>query len=128
VSHVAITKVFAIHAPPEAIWEALWADLGRGDAGSYTLEGSTWPSRLGLLVTLGGVRCRLEYDIAQEEDHTEVSATITPLGRRYALFHFLTFGHVRRNYEALLVAGLANLKAAVERGEAGTSAGEGDPP
>jgi hypothetical protein len=111
---MAIEKVFAIRATPEAIWDALWADLGEGESGSYVLEGSTWPSRLELQVVLGGIRCRLVYGIEWQDDHSIVTAVLTPTSARYPLYYALTFGHVRRNYQVLLAAGLANLKEAVE--------------
>lgn len=111
---MAIEKVFAINAAPETIWDALWADLGKGDPGSYAVQGSTWPSRLELDVELGGVRCRLLYRIEKQGGYCEVSAAVTPLSRRYPLYYVLTFGHIKRNYQMLLVTGLANLKAAVE--------------
>ena len=111
-----IEKAFAIEAPPEAIWEALWADLAEGDESRFHVEGSTWPKRLELDVDLAGMRCNLTYTLTPMEQagFTEVAANLAPLGKRYGLYYLLTFGHIKRNYEMLLVSGLANLKAHVE--------------
>ena len=49
-----------------------------------------------------------------EAGFTEVSASLEPLSKRYSLYYLITFGHFKRNYEMLLVTGLANLKAHVE--------------
>jgi hypothetical protein len=116
-----IEKAFAIDATPEAIWEALWADLAEGDESRYRVEGSSWPRRLSLDVDLSGVRCNLTYVLTpmDQPGMTEVAANLAPLSKRYGLYFLLTFGHIRRNYEMLLVSGLANLKAHVE----GTAAG-----
>jgi hypothetical protein len=117
---LSIEKAFAIEAPPEVIWEALWADLSQGDASLYELDGSAWPHRLELKVNLSGVRCALVYTLTPMEQPgmTEVAADLTPLSKRYGLYFLLTFGHIKRNYEMLLVSGLANLKAHVEGGAA----------
>ena len=110
-----IEKAFAIQASPEVIWDALWAELGRGDESRFHLERSTWPSHLELQVDLSGVACNLRYTLTRrEEGYTEVAANLAPLSRRYGLYYLLTFGHIKRNYEMLLVTGLANLKAHVE--------------
>jgi hypothetical protein len=111
---MSIEKAFAIEAPPEAIWDALWADLAEGDESRFRLEGSTWPARLELEVDLSGVMCNITYTLTRREGYTEVSADLTPLSKRYGLYYLLTFGHIKRNYEMLLVSGLANLKAHVE--------------
>ena len=110
-----IEKAFAIDATPAAIWEALWADLAEGDESRYNLEGSTWPHRLQLHVDMSGVPCDLTYTLTPMPDgQTEVAANLAPLSKRYALYFLLTFGHIKRNYEMLLVTGLANLKAHIE--------------
>ena len=109
-----IEKAFAIEAEPAVIWEALWADLTSGDGSVFTLEGSQWPSWLALQVRLSSIPCRLTYRIKQQQDFCEVSALLEPTGLRYSLSLLLTFGHIRRNFEMLLVQGLANLKEAVE--------------
>lgn len=112
-----IEKAFAIEATPQAIWEALWNDLAEGNREAYNLEGSQWPHRLQLNVDMSGVRCLLTYSIQQQDGFCEVAAALEPLSRRYSLFYLLTFGHIKRNYEMLLVAGLANLKASLESTE-----------
>jgi hypothetical protein len=111
---VTIEKAFAIKAEPAAIWEALWSDLAKGDKDAFSVEHSTWPESLSLRVTLSGMPCELTYRIEPRDGHCEVVATIQPLSSRYALYQVLTFGHLKRNYEMLLVVGLSNLKAAVE--------------
>ncbi|HXH23206.1 MAG TPA: hypothetical protein VNN10_14370 [Dehalococcoidia bacterium] len=115
---MAIEKVFRIEADAPAIWRALWSELGDAGAGPSRLEPeSAWPERLSLHVDLAGVRCRLTYTIANEDNFCVVTAALEPLGARYRLYQALTFGHFRRNCELLLAAGLANLKAAVEGGD-----------
>jgi hypothetical protein len=113
---MSIEKAFAIEAPPEVIWDALWSDLSEGDESAYQLEGSTWPTRLQLNVDMSGVRCLLTYTLTPMPDSasTEVAAALEPLSKRYSLYYLVTFGHIKRNYEMLLVTGLANLKAHVE--------------
>jgi hypothetical protein len=115
---VIIEKAFAIEATPEVIWDALWADLGEGDESLYKLEESNWPHSFSLRLSFGGMPSDLTYRIEQREGYCEVSASLTPLTKRFAVFLALTFGHIRRNYEMLLVEGLANLKEAVESGAA----------
>jgi hypothetical protein len=112
---MSIEKAFAIDATPEAIWEALWSDLAEGDKSLYKLEGSSWPTKLQINVDLSGVLCELTYTLTpMPEGYTEVAANLVPLSKRYGLYLLLTFGHIKRNYEMLLVSGLANLKAHVE--------------
>jgi hypothetical protein len=113
---VSIEKAFAIEAPPEAIWDALWADLAKGDESLYELEGSSWPARFQIKVDMSGVLCLLTYTLRpmEQDGVTEVAASLEPLSRRYSLYYLLTFGHIKRNYEMLLVEGLANLKGHVE--------------
>jgi hypothetical protein len=111
---MSIEKAFAIEGTPEAIWDALWADLAEGDESAYNLEGSTWPRVLQLKVDMSGVLCLLTYTIEQRDGFCEVAAALEPLSKRYSLYYLLTFGHIKRNYEMMLVEGLANLKAAVE--------------
>jgi hypothetical protein len=65
-------------------------------------------------VKLGQIRCLLQYRIERKDGHSEVAATIVPISKRFGFYQVLTFGHVGRNYEMLLVTGLANLKASVE--------------
>ena len=122
---MSIEKAFAIQANPETIWDALWADLGQGDESLYHLEGSSWPTKLELEVNLSGVRCLLAYTLSPMEQagSTEVSASLVPLSKRYGLYFLVTFGHIKRNYEMVLVAGLANLKAHVEGAGAGGQTG-----
>jgi len=115
---MAIEKAFAIDAEPAVIWDALWADLQAGDSTAYTLDSSSRPSKLDVEVNLGHIRCLLQYRIERKDGFSEVAATIVPISKRFGFYQVLTFGHVGRNYEMLLVTGLANLKASVE----GTSA------
>jgi hypothetical protein len=113
-----IEKVFSIEGSPERIWEALWSDLASGSEGSYAVESSHWPTSLTLEVHLAALPCLLSYRIERRDDgHCEVAATIEPRSVRYGLYQVLTFGHLRRNFEMMLVIGLSNLKAAVEGGE-----------
>ena len=111
---MAIEKTFAIVAAPDVIWRALWADLGEGQEGTYTAVESSWPERLSLRVRLASVPCLLSFRIEPKPDYAEVTARLDPEGMRYRVFQVLTFGHMRRNFEMLLVTSLANLKAAVE--------------
>jgi hypothetical protein len=111
---MSIEKAFAIEAEPGEIWDALWSDLQKGEEGAYSLEGSSRPSRIDLMTSIGGVRCSIMYRIERKEGFSEVSATILPLSKRYGVYQALTFGHLKRNYEMLLVTGLSNLKDAVE--------------
>ncbi len=113
---MSIEKAFAIQAAPETIRDALWADLTEGDESLYQLEGSAWPSRLQIKVDMSGVLCLLTYTLTPmpEAGSTEVAASLEPLDKKYSLYYLVTFGHIKRNYEMLLVAGLANLKAHVE--------------
>jgi hypothetical protein len=113
---VSIEKAFAVQAPPERIWDALWADLHDGEDAQYQLESSSWPNKLHLRVDMSGMPCLLTYTLTpmREEGFTEVAASLEPLSRRYSLYYLLTFGHIKRNYEMLLVSGLVNLKAHVE--------------
>jgi hypothetical protein len=114
--NVTIEKAFAINAAPADIWDALWQDLSHGDEGHFKVETSTWPSLLAVQVKLGDLPARLTYRIEAKEGHCEVAVTLDPLSSRYRLYQLLTFGHLRRNYEILLVQGLVNLKEAVEGG------------
>lgn len=110
-----IEKAFAIQGEPAAIWDALWSDLRRGEPGTFEVERSQRPHTLIVRVDMGGgVPARITYRIERREAYTEVSATLEPLGLRYNLYQFLTFGRVRLNYEMLLVQGLSNLKHTVE--------------
>jgi len=109
-----IEKAFAIEAPPAAIWEALWAELGSGDRDTFEVEESNWPRRLRVRVKLSGIPCLLTYQIEPKGDGAEVSATLEPLSFLFGIYQMATFGHLKRNYEIMLVVGLANLKKAVE--------------
>ena len=121
-----IEKAFAIKAPPDVIWDALWTDLAEGDESLYNLEGSSRPARLQLKVDMSGVDCLLTYTLRpmQEQEFTEVAASLEPMSKRYSLYYLLTFGHIKRNYEMLLVEGLVNLKAHIEGTEAPEQAAE----
>jgi hypothetical protein len=112
-----IEKVFAIEADAGEIWDALWGDLAEGEDGAYEVIEAHRPRDLVLEVVLGGTPSRLSYRIEPAGPHCEVSATLEPRGLRYRLAQVLTFNHIKRNYEMVLVQGLANLKASVEGGE-----------
>lgn len=109
-----IEKAFAIAAEPQAIWEALWAELSHGDADRFSVEGSNWPNSLAVRVDLGGIPAEITYRLTWRGDFTEVSATLEPLSARYALMQVLTLGRTRVGFEMLLAQGLLNLKNAVE--------------
>ena len=111
-----IEKAFAVQAAPGDVWQALWDDLSSGDQTLYAVEESHRPSLLCLRLKLGDLPVLLTYRIERTPEHTEVAATIEPQSRRYLLYQLLTFGHLRRNYEMLLVEGLANLKRSLEGG------------
>ena len=112
-----LEKVFAIKAEPAAIWEALTGELTVADEGAYEVERAIPNELLSLWVEIqGGIRAILTYRLIPRGDHTEVSATMEPLGFRYAMFRMLTLGRADANYELLLVEGLSNLKQAVEGG------------
>jgi hypothetical protein len=116
---MSIEKVFAIEGTAERVWEALWSDLATGSEGSYAVRSTHWPASLAVDVELAGLPCLLTYEIQQRDGHCEVAATIEPRSARYGLYQLLTFGHLRRNFEMMLVVGLSNLKAAVEGAPAG---------
>lgn len=115
---MSIEKAFAVQASPEKIWDALWSDLNQGDESQYSLESSSWPHTLQLKVDMSGMPCLLTYTLRpmREEGFTEVAASLEPLSKRYSLYYLVTFGHIKRNYEMILVEGLVNLKAHVEGG------------
>ena len=110
----AIERAFAINATPETIWDALWHDLSQGDTDAFTVESSTWPRSLTVLVDLGGMPSRLLYTLEPRDGHTEVSVLVDALSWRYALYQVITFGHYRRNLELMLTVALSNLKTALE--------------
>lgn len=109
-----IEKAFAISAEPAEIWSALWEDLQQGQQGAFTIEESHRPMLLALRVKLGPIRALLTYKITPRESDSEVAVTLEPQSSLYMLFQALTFGHLRRNYEVLLVEGLLNLKSHLE--------------
>ena len=74
---------------------------------------------------LGHIRCLLQYRIERKDGYSEVAATLVPISKRFGFYQVLTFGHVGRNYEMLLVTVLANLKESVEGGRAGGSSTAG---
>ena len=118
-----IEKAFRVEAAPEAIWDALWRDLGEGADDSFEVEASNWPRGFSLRLDLAGLPCRLSYSIEPFDGHCEVAASIEPLSWRYRIYQVFTLGHYRRNFEMLLVISLSNLKTAVE----GESAEAGEP-
>ena len=109
-----IEKAFAIKAAPSDIWNALWHELGEGEDGRFVVEQSHWPHGFTLRLELAGLPVLLSYRIKEREDDCEVSAYLQPLSRKYQLYQLLTFGHMRRNYEVMLVNGLVNLKESLE--------------
>jgi hypothetical protein len=122
---VAIEKAFAIEAAPGEIWSALWQELQTAGEGTAELEQSHRPNLLAVKVKLGSISALLTYKITQREQDCEVAVTLEPLSSRYGLYQILTFGHLRKNYEMLLVQGLANLKTALE-GEVDEAPGNSD--
>ena len=124
---MAIEKAFAIAAEPSAIWGALWQELLTADEGAVEVEQSNRPHLLAVKVRLGSIPAMLTYRITQREADSEVAVTLEPLSSRYGLYQILTFGHLRKNYEMLLVQGLANLKSALE-GIDGATDDEGESP
>jgi hypothetical protein len=118
---VAIEKAFAIEAEPARVWEALWSEAA-DDGERIQLEGFNWPHSLTVRVDLGGIPALITYRLLPREGHTEVVATLEPLGVRYVLLQVLSLGRMRVGFEMLIVQWLANLKAAVEaRPEADTA-------
>ncbi len=111
---MAIEKAFAIEGAPAAVWDALWADLGEGDASSFSVEQSRFPSLLAINVDLGGMAARITYGIVATAAGSEVTASLEPLGSRYGFLQLLTLGRMRIHYEMVLVQGLSNLKNTVE--------------
>ena len=120
-----IEKAFAINAEPDEIWQALWSDLSQGDPDAFDIEGTQWPRSISLRVKLGAVPVLLTYTIERQQEYTEVAARLTPLSSLYGLFQIMTFGHLRRNFEMLLVQGLDNLKRSLE-GDEGDGYGAAD--
>ena len=109
-----IEKVFAIEGEPGVIWDALWADLSGGEDGAYEVVEAHRPETLVLEIALSGIPSRLSYRIEPKDEHCEVTAALEPRGFRYRVSQVLTFNHFKRNFEMVLVQGLANLKAEVE--------------
>jgi hypothetical protein len=113
-----IETTFAIKASPQQVFAALERDL----MGAREHEGSTFdvlesrrPESLHLRVTIGGIPCRLRYQIAEsDDDQCEIGATLTPYGWRYVFFKVITLGMRDQNFKVMLVEGLANLKSEVE--------------
>jgi len=115
---MSIEKAFAIHAAPAAIFAAIERDLASAvEAGSESFSVLRRdPDRsLDLQVTIGGVPCWLRYDLIPSADHTEVVARLTPFGLKYTLFRIMTFGFRDQGLALVLVQGLSNLKAELER-------------
>lgn len=109
-----IEKVFAIEAEPDVVWDALWADLSSGEEGAFKVVEAHRPRDLVIDIMLGGIPSRLAYRIEGRDRHCEVAALLEPRGMRYRVSQLLTFNHVKRNFEMVLVQGLVNLKTAVE--------------
>jgi hypothetical protein len=117
-----------MHAPPEAIFEALERELGEAESdagGTFEVLRREPPRAIDLRVTIGGMSCWLTYELEPKQGHTEVTARLTPFGWRYLAFKIITLGLRNDGFEIPLVEGLANLKAAVE---GGPRASAGDAP
>jgi hypothetical protein len=112
-----IEKVFAIEAAPEEIWDALWTDLSGGQEGAFEVVEAHRPQNLVIDVVLSEIPSRLSYRIEPKNGHCEVAAILEPRGFRYRISQILTFNHFKRNFEMVLVEGLANLKTSVEGGD-----------
>jgi hypothetical protein len=112
---VAFEKAFAINAPPDAIWRALTGELQIADTSTFEIERAIPNRELSLWVDLqGGVRASLTYKLLPREGHTEVVASMTPMGFRYLIQKMITLGRADTNYQIALVQGLSNLKEAAE--------------
>jgi hypothetical protein len=109
-----IEKVFAIDAEPGVVWDALWADLSSGDEAAFEVVEAHRPNDLAIEVRLSGVPAFLRYTIASAEMGSEITALLVPRGLRYSVSRLITFNHFNRNFELMLVQGLANLKTSVE--------------
>ena len=112
-----IEKVFAINAPPQAIFAAIERDLAAAAAHEgaiYEVLRRESDRAIDLRVTIGGIPCTLRYALDAKNGHTEVTGTLAPYGWRYAIFRTMTFGLRDSNFAVTLVQALANLKAAVE--------------
>ncbi len=111
---MSIEVAFAIEGTPDAVWEALWADLSRG-GDAFEVEQAQRPRMLAVRVYLGGgVPALVTYRIDAKDRGAEVVAHLEPQSWRYNLYQWLTFGRFRLNYELVLTQGLSNLKNAVE--------------
>jgi hypothetical protein len=111
---VLIEKVFAINGEPGVIWDALWTDLSGGEEGAFEVVEAHRPESLVIEVVLSGIPSRLSYRIEPQDGHCEVAAVLEPRGARFRVSQLLTFNHFKRNFEMVLVQGLANLKTHVE--------------
>jgi hypothetical protein len=112
-----IEKVFAINASPRVIFDAIERDLADASehAGATHEVLARDPERsIDLRVTIGGMPCKLRYDLAERDGHTEITGTLQPFGWRYAAFRTITFGLRDSNFALMLVQALANLKAEAE--------------
>lgn len=122
---MALEKAFAIKAAPSKIWDVLVSDFRLADDSSYEVEQSIINEYLALNVRFqDGIRAQITYKLVPRDDHTEVIATMHPVGLRYAIFKAITLGRADINYELGLVVGLSNLKEAVE----GTASGNDESP
>ena len=123
-----IEKTFAISAAPREIYAAIQRDLAHAaehEGTTYQVLRRDRDRSIDLRVTIGIVPCRLRYEIQLAAGHTEVTASLTPYGWKYAAFQFVTLGMRRSIFEFALVEALANLKAAVEDIGAGHVEDEG---
>jgi hypothetical protein len=111
-----IEKAFAIAAPPAAIWDALWSEVQSAEVAAGQVVEAHKPQLLSVEARIGGIEVRMTYRIQAGDVYSEVVASLEPISPKYGLYQLLTFGHLRRNYELLLVQGLANLKEALENG------------
>jgi hypothetical protein len=116
-------KAFAINASPERIYAAIERDLvsaAQHEGDTFEVLSRDPPRSINLRVTMGGVPCWLTYRLQPRDNHTEVTAVVTPYGWKYALFKIIRFGMGDQGFDVALIEGLANLKAEVEDTESDT--------
>lgn len=112
-----LEKAFAINANPSKVWDVLVSEFPIADEDAYEIEQTIINEFLALNVKFqDGIRAHITYRLIPHDDHTEVVATMHPVGLRYAVFKAITLGRADVNYELGLAVGLSNLKQAVEGG------------
>ena len=118
--HMALEKAFAINASPSNIWDTLVSEFATADESTYEVEQSIINEFIALNVKFqDGIRAPITYRLMPRDDHTEVVATMHPVGLRYTIFKIITLGRADVNYEMGLAVGLSNLKRAVEGEQVG---------